>query len=82
VGGVHLVRRAAGTKKDEIIIEMNGVFGGVELMVPDTWDVTVRGEAIFGGFEDKTIRRRDPQAGKRPHLVITGSAVFGGVTVM
>jgi len=81
-GGVHLDLRAAGTKKDEIIIEMNAIFGGVELLVPDTWDVTVRGEAIFGGYEDKTMPRRDPQTGKRPHLVITGSAVFGGVTVM
>jgi predicted membrane protein len=81
-GGVHLDLRSAATKKDEVVIEMNAIFGGVELMVPDTWDVTVRGEAIFGGFEDKTMRRRDPQAGKRPHLIITGSAVFGGVTVM
>ena len=81
-GGVHLDLRAAGTKKDEIIVEMNAIFGGVELLVPDTWNVTVRGEAIFGGYEDKTIPRRDPQSGKRPHLVITGSAVFGGVTVM
>jgi predicted membrane protein len=80
-GGVHLDLRGAGTKKDEIAIEMNAIFGGVELLVPDTWDVTVRGEAIFGGFEDKTMRRREPPAGKRPHLIITGSAVFGGVTV-
>jgi predicted membrane protein len=80
-GGVHLDLRGASTKKDEMVIEMNAIFGGVELLVPDTWDVTVRGEAIFGGFEDKTMRRREPPAGKRPHLVITGSAVFGGVTV-
>jgi len=80
-GGVHLDLRGAGTKKDEITIEMNAIFGGVELLVPDNWDVTVRGEAVFGGFEDKTMRRSDPATGKRPHLVITGSAIFGGVTV-
>ena len=80
-GGVHLDLRGAGTKKDEVTIEMNAIFGGVELLVPDTWDVTVRGEAVFGGYEDKTMRRSDTLSGKRPHLVITGSAIFGGVTI-
>ncbi len=82
-GGVEIDLRAAGTKKDEVVIEMNAIFGGVELMVPDTWDVAVRGAGIFGGYEDKTGPRREPPTGgKRPLLVITGDAVFGGVTVM
>src|SRR5579863_5490550 len=82
-GGVEIDLRAAATKKDEVIIELNAIFGGVELMVPDTWDVTVRGAGIFGGYEDKTMPRREPPSGgKRPLLVIMGDAVFGGVTVM
>ena len=81
-GGVEVDLRGAATKKDEVVIELNAIFGGVELRVPDTWDVTVRGAGIFGGYEDKTMPRRDPSSGKRPLLVITGSAVFGGVTVM
>jgi hypothetical protein len=82
-GGVEIDLRAAGTKKDEVVIEMNAIFGGVELMVPDTWDVAVRGAGIFGGYEDKTGPRREPPSGgKRPLLVITGEAVFGGVTVI
>jgi predicted membrane protein len=81
-GGVEIDLRGASTKKDEVVIELNAIFGGVEMRVPDTWDVTVRGAGIFGGYEDKTMPRRDPASGKRPLLVITGSAVFGGVTVM
>jgi predicted membrane protein len=81
-GGVEIDLRGAATKKDEVVIELNAIFGGVELRVPDTWDVTVRGAGIFGGYEDKTMPRRDTASGKRPLLVITGSAVFGGVTVM
>lgn len=80
-GGADIDLRAAATKKDEIHIELNSVFGGVDLRVPDTWDVTVQGSGIFGGYEDKTMPRRTPESGKRPHLIITGSAVFGGVTV-
>jgi predicted membrane protein len=81
-GGVEIDLRGAATKKDEVVIELNAIFGGVELRVPDTWNVSVRGAGIFGGYEDKTMPRRDPASGKRPLLVITGSAVFGGVTVM
>jgi Cell wall-active antibiotics response 4TMS YvqF/Domain of unknown function (DUF5668) len=81
-GGVEIDLRGAATKKDEVVIELNAIFGGVEMRVPDTWEVTVRGAGIFGGYEDKTMPRRDPASGKRPLLVITGSAVFGGVTVM
>jgi predicted membrane protein len=81
-GGVEIDLRGAATKKDEVVIELNAIFGGVEMRVPDTWDVSVRGAGIFGGYEDKTMPRRDPASGKRPLLVVTGSAVFGGVTVM
>jgi hypothetical protein len=82
-GGVEIDLRPAATKKEEVVIELNAIFGGVELMVPDTWDVAVRGAGIFGGYEDKTGPRREPPSGgKRPLLVITGEAVFGGVTVM
>jgi predicted membrane protein len=80
-GGVEIDMRGAATKRDEIHIELNSVFGGVDLRVPDSWDVTVQGAGIFGGYEDKTMPRRTPESGKRPHLIITGSAVFGGVTV-
>lgn len=79
-GGIRVDMDRAGTKKDEIRIEANALFGGVDFRVPDTWAVTVRGVGIFGGYEDKTVEPR-PTEGKSPHLIITGVAVFGGVTV-
>jgi hypothetical protein len=79
-GGIELDMRGANTKKDEIVIEANAVFGGIELLLPDRWNVTVRGAGIFGGYEDKTHPPANPSE-KRPHLTITGSAVFGGVSV-
>lgn len=80
-GGVELDLRNAGTKLDEITIEANAVFGGVEMRVPDTWEVSVRGSGIFGGYEDQTSEPRVMPTGKRPRLIITGYAVFGGVSV-
>jgi predicted membrane protein len=80
-GGVEIDLRGAATTKDEIRIEANAIFGGVELMLPDAWEVVVRGTGIMGGFEDKTYPA--PAAGgvKRPRVFIQGSAILGGVTV-
>jgi predicted membrane protein len=79
-GGIELDLRDAGTKKEEIAIEASAMFGGVEIRVPDAWDVTVNGTGIFGGYSDGT----SPRVGateKRPRLVVTGTAIFGGVEV-
>lgn len=80
-GGVEIDLRGSATTKDEIHIEANAVFGGVELKVPDTWDVTVRGSGVLGGYEDKTRPAPATIDVKRPRLIIHGGAVFGGVTV-
>jgi hypothetical protein len=80
-GGVELDLRRAATKKDEVLIEANAVFGGIDIRAPEYWKVVVRGAGIFGGYEDKTLDTRSGENGKRPTLVITGYAVFGGVTV-
>jgi hypothetical protein len=81
-GGIEIDLRRANTNKDEIVIEANAVFGGIELMVPENWRVTVKGAGVFGGYEDQT--RPSPGAApdaKRPHLIMTGAAVFGGVSI-
>ncbi|HEY6343274.1 MAG TPA: DUF5668 domain-containing protein [Bryobacteraceae bacterium] len=80
-GGVEIDMHRAGTTREEISMDVNAIFGGVELWVPDTWDVIVRGSSILGGFDDKTHRTDGPEGIKRPRLVIRGSAVFGGVVV-
>jgi predicted membrane protein len=80
-GGVEIDLRKASTTKDIIEIHADAVFGGVEIMVPETWDVTVRGAGVLGGYEDKTHPVPMVEGVKRPRLIIRGSAVFGGVTV-
>ena len=80
-GGVEIDLRRAASTRDEIIIEVNAIFGGVEVRVPENWNVTVRGAGIFGGYEDKTMDTRVAPEGKQPHLIVNGFAVFGGVTI-
>jgi hypothetical protein len=48
--------------------------------VPETWEVVIRGTGVFGGYEDKTFPPRSADV-KPPRLIVSGGAVFGGVTV-
>jgi Domain of unknown function (DUF5668)/Cell wall-active antibiotics response 4TMS YvqF len=80
-GGIELDLRKAGTTREEIVIEVNAIFGGVEVRVPETWNITVRGAGVFGGYEDKTMDSRVAPDAKQPRLIVNGFAVFGGVTI-
>jgi len=81
-GGVELDLREAGMKGDEAYVEANAVFGGIEIRVPETWQVIPRGAGVFGGFTDET-RAPDPNSLGAPvkRLIVKGAAVFGGVMV-
>jgi hypothetical protein len=78
-GGVEIDLRKAAMQKDQVTVDANAMFGGVEMKVPETWTVTVKGVGIFGGYEDKTIQPVNVE--RRQHLIVTGYAIFGGVTV-
>ena len=78
-GGIEVdLRRAqiASTDK-EVIIDANATFGGIDLKVPETWQVVTRGLGIFGGYEDKT----QPPKEESKRLVIRGLVIMGGIEV-
>ena len=66
---------------DQAVIDVNVVCGGLEVRVPDNWTITNRAVTIFGGVEDKTAQSQLEPTAKSPHLVITGSVVFGGISL-
>ncbi|HEX8024968.1 MAG TPA: hypothetical protein VF484_02070 [Candidatus Limnocylindrales bacterium] len=55
------------------------VFGGFQLVVPETWNVRTNVVAIFGGVADTRDQSRVVPDG--PTLVVDGFALFGGVQV-
>src|SRR6266849_2652637 len=59
------------------------IFGGVEIRVPETWQVAFRGTPIFGGIADKTRvgRTTDLSDPRRKVLILTGAVIFGGVEI-
>jgi predicted membrane protein len=79
-GGIEIDLHRASTTREQVEVEANAIFGGVEIWAPDNWDVVVQGASILGGFDDKTHRAPDDGV-KRPRMIIRGSALFGGVVV-
>jgi hypothetical protein len=61
------------------VLHADAVFGGGEIFVPDTWEVSVHGSGVFGGYSNETRQR--PPAGAAKRLIIEGAAVFGGIVV-
>jgi predicted membrane protein len=76
-GGFQLDLRPAGIKGDQALIHADAVFGGVEIIVPEDWEVVPQGAGVFGGFTDQT--RPPDRPAKR--LIVTGAGVFGGVVI-
>jgi predicted membrane protein len=80
-GGVRLDLTRAKITVDRAVLEINAVFGGVEVRVPENWSVQTKGAGVFGGFDDKTLHPKPDPNVKTPELIITGAAVFGGLSV-
>jgi hypothetical protein len=80
-GGYNIDLRDAGIAGESATIDLNALFGGMEVRVPDTWQVDVRASAVFGGVDDKTAPPRTTAGVKPPRLIITGFAAFGGIVV-
>lgn len=65
--------------EDKAFLNVNCVFGSVEVRIPSHWNVIIETNAVFGAAENKT---RPPIPSPTPKtLIIRGDAVFGSVEV-
>ena len=77
-GGAELDLRDADAPTDTASMECLVLFGGAEIHVPDDWTVDLDVLSVFGAAEDERPRgERSPDT----DLVVTGLAMFGGVSV-
>lgn len=76
-GGTELDLRDCEMIGNEAEIELLCVFGGVEMRVPEDWEVVIKVAPIFGGFSNKRFRRRN-ETNATKTLYISGTVVFGG----
>lgn len=80
-GGFELDLRRAALQDNQATLDVFVLFGGGKIMVPQDWHVDIRTTAIAGAVEDKTMAMGEaPQTG-HPRLILTGTALFGGVEV-
>jgi predicted membrane protein len=77
-GACEIDLRHATISEGEAVIDTFAFWGGVEILVPETWTVVLRGVPLLGSFEDKTVQ---PVGGSTQRLVVKGLAIMGGVEV-
>jgi len=70
----------ADIEGDEAVIQLDAVFGAVEIRVPSTWIVASRGAAVFGEYSDRTVHSQAAGPGAK-RLIVKGGAVFGSVVI-
>ncbi|MBR7801322.1 LiaI-LiaF-like domain-containing protein [Undibacterium fentianense] len=76
MGGVELDLRNASIQ-GEAVINVFAFWGGISIKIPQDWAVVNNGSALLGGFEDSTV----PGMNSTKRLIITGTAVMGGVEI-
>lgn len=78
LGGVTIDLRQAELDGGRALIDTFAWWGGVDIFVPEHWELVFQGVPILGAFEDLTRQTlgEDP-----PQLVIRGVALMGGVEV-
>lgn len=81
--GVELDLSEANMQANEASLAITTIFAAVEIRVPLTWQVALRGSPVFGDIEDKTRPPRvaDPSNASLKTLVVTGDVIFGGLEI-
>jgi len=78
MGGCEIdLRHASMPEARPAVLDTFAFWGGIEVRVPDDWEVVSQGNAVLGGFVNNA--RSAPGAKRR--LVVTGLAIMGGVEV-
>ncbi|WP_422487089.1 LiaF transmembrane domain-containing protein [Gudongella sp. DL1XJH-153] len=78
MGGIEIDLSGAKMAGDHCEIEATAIAGGIDITVPRTWKVEMRGTPILGGYSNRTGVVDDPLA---PVLIVKGAAIMGGVEI-
>ncbi len=78
-GGAGIDLRDAKLSPNGGRLDLTAVFGGIEVRVPEQWNIIVSGTPVFGVWENRACNTLADVKG--PVLRIQCTAVFGGVEV-
>jgi hypothetical protein len=79
-GGITLDLRGAQPAPEGASVNATAAFGGIDVLVPRGWRISIRSTPIFGGVDDKTDHSVPPEP-DAPTLHIDAVTVFGGLDV-
>jgi predicted membrane protein len=80
-GGIELDLRKAYLPEGDTFLNIEAVFGGVLIYIPDNWQLDVKLESVLGGVDDRHRFKVTDALDKSRKLIIKGSVVFGGVEI-
>jgi predicted membrane protein len=78
-GGASLDLRGAKPVEEGADVDATAIFGGVDVIVPRDWRVSVRGTPLLGGISNKA--EGQDLARDAPRVRVDALAIFGGVDV-
>ena len=84
MGGAKLNFKDADFSGDSMAINVLVLMGGLDIIVPNHWQIVMRGTPILGGMDDKTVSRRGSEAADDSNvkrLIIDGTVIMGGIDV-
>jgi hypothetical protein len=76
-GGQLLDLRGAALAPEGATLDVRCLFGGLRVVVPETWRVLVRSKSVFGVTEDAS----SGPDGDGPLIIIDALSVFGGTGI-
>jgi predicted membrane protein len=77
MGGCELDLTNASIGTSPAIVEVFAMWGGIEIYVPDDWEVVGEVIPVMAGFEVKT----SPVAAPQKKLIVRGAALMAGIEV-
>ena len=78
-GGCKIDLRDAQIEGREAVLDTYAIFGGVEIRVPDDWEIVNHNLTLFGGVSEH--RRQPPRGSGTKTLILNGATIFGGTSV-
>jgi predicted membrane protein len=79
-GGVKLDLRQAKASEEGIHLNLNALFGGVEVLVPKEWQLSITGTPILGAIDNKTSLKEGAE--KIFKVSCRCTVAFGAIEIM
>lgn len=80
-GGINLDLTGSQLAEGVQVLNIRAFFGRVELILPESWSVEIRGVPFFGGIEDKRNKLIKPEGEADSKLLINSLVAFGGIDI-